>query len=168
MTKWAAPVVGVIALIPGCGVADRYSAPEAGEPVPTTEVFFDLTDTAGPTGPAVRNWFDLQPGECIVDLPRVELGEAAVTVVNCTTPHSAEVYLRVPIAVDTAIPDTANEQCAAGLPAYTGQAVESSTYTMTYFVDANQDRTFRNPRPSTAICLLQAEDGSSLTASARR
>ena len=118
-------------------------------------------------GPSARNWFDLQAGDCIVELPKVELGEVAVTVVDCATPHAAEVYLRAPLAVNTATTGIADQKCAAGFPQFTGQSVETSPYAITYLIDSNQDRTSNNPLPSTAICLLQAADGSALTASAR-
>ncbi|BBZ52044.1 hypothetical protein [Mycobacterium heidelbergense] len=129
-----------------------------------------VTATAAPSPPGSRTekWIDLQVGECVADLPPADLSRVTVTVVDCATAHLAEVYLRAPMAVDTAIADVANRDCAAGFPPYTGQPVAGSPFSITYLIDSNQDRTGANPTPSTAICLLQAANGQSLTGSARR
>jgi len=91
-----------------------------------------------------------------------------VTVVDCTTAHLAEVYLRAPLAVDTAIASVANRTCAAGVASYTGQSIDGSPYSVTYLIDSNQDRTGANPTPSTVICLLQGANGQLLSGSAHR
>jgi hypothetical protein len=91
-----------------------------------------------------------------------------VAVVDCATPHSAEVYLRAPVEVNAAIADVANRECNAGFPRYTGRSVDGSPFVVTYLIDSSQDRTGADPLPSTVICFLQAADGRPLTASARR
>ncbi len=91
-----------------------------------------------------------------------------VSVVDCAAVHAAEVYLRGPLAVNDAVADVANQQCAAGFSQYTGQSVDGGLFAVTYLIDSNQDRTADNPAPSTVICLLHAADGHPLTESARR
>ena len=115
-----------------------------------------------------EKWINLQAGECLADLPPADLSRVTVTVVDCGTAHLAEVYLRAPMAVDTAIANVANRDCAAGFAPYTGRSVDGSPFSITYLIDSNQDRTGANPTPSTVICLLQAADGQPLTGSARR
>ncbi|GAB7071258.1 hypothetical protein JCM12141A_55470 [Mycolicibacterium hodleri] len=114
------------------------------------------------------NWFDLTPGDCLADPPPVDPTVIAVTVVDCTSPHHAEVYLRAPLAVNTAITDIAGRKCDEGFTEYTGEPVGSGTFGVTYLIDSNQNRTSSNPDPSTVICLLEAVDGSVLTVPARR
>ncbi len=128
------------------------------------------TATAAPTpvGSQTKKWINLQVGECVADLPPADLSRVTVTVVDCATSHLAEVYLRAPMAVDTAIATVANRDCAAGFAPYTGQPVDRSPYSITYLIDSNQDRTGADPTPSTLICLLQAANGQSLTGSAHR
>jgi hypothetical protein len=113
-------------------------------------------------------WIDLQVGECVTDLPPADLSRVTVTVTDCATAHLAEVYLRAPMRVDTAVANVANKDCNAGLVPYTGQPVAGSPFSITYLIDSNQDRTGANPTPSTLICLLQAANGQPLTGSARR
>jgi hypothetical protein len=91
-----------------------------------------------------------------------------VSVVDCALAHAAEVYLRTDVEVNAAIADVADRECDAGFTRYTGQAVGSSLFVVTYLIDSNQDRTSANPLPSTVICLLQAPTGGPLTGSARR
>lgn len=131
------------------------------------------TTTAAAAPPTVQGsrtqkWVDLEVGDCVADIPPTDLGAVTVTVVDCGTAHQAEVYLRAPVAVNAAIDDTANRECAAGFPPYTGRSVDDSRFAMTYLIDSNQDRTSANPAPSTVICLLQAAGGQPLTGSARR
>lgn len=128
------------------------------------------TATAAPTpvGSQTKKWINLQVGECVADLPPADLSRVTVTVVDCATSHLAEVYLRAPMAVDTAIATVANRDCAAGFAPYTGQPVDRGPYSITYLIDSNQDRTGADPTPSTLICLLQAANGQSLTGSAHR
>ncbi|ORA80207.1 hypothetical protein K3U93_14995 [Mycobacterium malmoense] len=129
-----------------------------------------VTAAAAPSPPGSRTekWIDLQVGECVDDLPPADLSRVTVTVVNCATAHLAEVYLRAPMAVDTAIANVANRDCAAGFAPYTGEPVDGGPYSITYLIDSNQDRTGSNAAPSTVICLLQAANGQPLTGSAHR
>jgi len=118
-----------------------------------------------PHGSGTEKWIDLQVGQCVADLPPADLSRVTVTVVDCATAHLAEVYLRAPMAVDTAVANVANRDCAAGLVPYTGQSAGGGPYSITYLIDSNQDRTGANPTPSTVICLLQAASGQPLTGS---
>ncbi len=86
-------------------------------------------------------------------------GRFTVTIVDCATAHSAEVYLRAPVAVDAAVVSMANRDCAAGFAPYTGQSVDTSPYSVAYLIDSHQDRTGADPTPSTVICLLQPANG---------
>jgi hypothetical protein len=45
--------------------------------------------------------------------------------------RSAEVYLRAPMAVNTAIADVANQQCVAGLSQYTGRSIDGGLFAVT-------------------------------------
>ena len=120
-----------------------------------------------PLTPDTHKWVDLQVGDCIADVPAVDLGEVSVSIVDCATAHAAETYLRAPVEVNAAIADVANKVCAAGVPDYTGRPVDGSPYSVTYLIDSGQDRTSNNPLPSTVICLLQSATGQPLTVSAR-
>jgi len=155
------------ALLAGCatnGIHAGTTAPPAPTPAAATAV------PATPATPASRTekWIDLKVGECVKDLPPADLSRVIVTVVDCRTAHLAEVYLRAPMAVDTAIANVANRDCAAGFASYTGQSVDGSAYSVTYLIDSNMDRTGATPMPSTVICLLQRANGQNLTGSARR
>jgi hypothetical protein len=121
-----------------------------------------------PAGSRTVKWIDLQVGECVTDLPPADLSRVTVNVVDCATAHLAEVYLRAPMTVDTAIANVANKDCNAGFAPYTGQSVAGSPFSITFLIDSNQDRTGANPTPSTLICLLQGASGQPLTGSARR
>lgn len=126
------------------------------------------TAAAAPLQPGAHTekWIDLRTGECVTDLPPADGSRVNVTVVDCATAHLAEVYLRAPMAVDSAIATVANRDCAAGLAPYTGGA--GGRFSITYLIDSNQDRTGANPTPSTVICLLQSANGQPLTGSAHR
>lgn len=128
------------------------------------------TATAAPLPPGshTEKWIDVRASQCVADLPPADGSRVEVTVVDCATAHLAEVYLRAPMAVDTAIATVANRDCAAGLAPYTGQSVDAGRFSITYLIDSNQDRTGANPTPSTVICLLQSANGQPLTGSARR
>jgi hypothetical protein len=115
----------------------------------------------------MQRWIDLQVGDCLADPPPSDPSVVTVSVVDCAIPHAAEVYRRADVEVNAAIADVADQQCAAGLTAYTGQS-DAGPLSMTYLIDSNQDRTSANPLPSTVICLLQAANGGPLTGSARR
>ena len=157
------------ALLAACGTngvragTTASSAPAAPTRAPATAL------TAAPgTGPRTEKWIDLQVGECVTDLPPADMSKVTVTVVDCGTAHLAEVYLRAPMAVDSAIANVANRDCAAGFASYTGQSVErSNVYSMTYLIDSNMDRTGGTPLPSTVICLVQSANGQPLTGSVR-
>jgi type IV pilus biogenesis protein CpaD/CtpE len=129
-----------------------------------------VTATAAPSpqGSRTEKWIDLQVGDCVTDLPPADLSRVTVTVVDCATAHLAEVYLRAPMTVNTAITNVANRDCAAEFAPYTGRSVDGSPFSITYLIDSNQDRTGANPTPSTLICLLQAASGQPLTGSAHR
>ncbi|OBI31229.1 hypothetical protein A5709_24760 [Mycobacterium sp. E1386] len=126
------------------------------------------TATAAPTISHTEKWIDLQTGECVADLPPIDLSRVTVTVVDCATAHLAEVYLRAPMAVDKAVAIVANKDCNEGFAPYTGRPVAGSPFSITYLIDSNQDRTGANPTPSTVICLLQSANGQPLTGSAHR
>ena len=128
------------------------------------------TAVAAPAPPDSRTvkWIDLQVGDCLADLPPADLSRVTVTVIDCATAHLAEVYLREPTAVNTAVANVANRDCAAGFAPYTGRPVDGSPFSITYLIDSNQDRTAADPMPSTVICLLQGANGQPLTGSARR
>nr|WP_139826967.1 hypothetical protein [Mycobacterium florentinum]BBX82116.1 hypothetical protein MFLOJ_59030 [Mycobacterium florentinum] len=121
-----------------------------------------------PLGSHTEKWINLQVGDCTADLPPADLSRVTITVVDCATAHLAEVYLRAPMAVDTAISTVANRDCTAGFAPYTGKSLAGSAFSITYLIDSNQDRTGADPTPSTLICLLQSATGQPLTGSAHR
>jgi hypothetical protein len=123
------------------------------------------------SGPRTERWVDLAAGQCLAELPQIDVGVVDVTVVDCATPHRAEAYLRADMWVNTTVADVARQECDAGFPKYTGRSVDGSRYAVTYLVDAGQDRTTNDPNagpaPGTAICLLTDANGRPLTGSAR-
>lgn len=157
------------ALLGACAANGVHAGTAPTTAAPTTPTATVVTATVS-SAPGVRTakWIDLQVGDCVADLPPADLSRITVTIVDCATTHLAEVYLRVPMAVDTAIATVANRDCAAGLAPYTGQSADGGRYSMTYLIDSNQDRTGANPLPSTVICLLQSANGQLLSGSARR
>jgi hypothetical protein len=160
LTTWA---FGTAFTLVACGSADQAKAPSTENNSITTSA------AAPPSAPAVqpwaKNWFDLDVGDCLVDLPQVDLGEVSVDIVDCANPHAGEVFLRAPVEVDAAIAGVADQKCAAGVAGYTGRPARDA-FTVTYLIDSNQDRTSDNPLPSTVICVLQAGGGQQLTGSA--
>jgi hypothetical protein len=126
------------------------------------------TAGATPLGSRTEKWINLQVGDCVADLPPADLSRVTITVVDCATAHLAEVYLRAPMAVDTAVSNVANRDCAAGFAPYTGKPLDGGAFSITYLIDSNQDRTGADPTPSTLICLLQAAGGQQLTGSVHR
>jgi hypothetical protein len=166
-----AGAAGAALTLVACGSGDQTAATTTDHISATTTIAADVptAPTAPPATaePLAKNWFDLDVGDCLVDLPKVDLGEVSVGVVDCTIPHGGEVFLRAPVEVNAAIADVADQQCAAGIPEYTGRQ-SGDDLTVTYLIDSNQDRTSDNPLPSTVICLLQAGGGQQLTGSARR
>jgi hypothetical protein len=170
------PSVGVITLmavpilLSAC--ASSTTTPSSSSTgVTTTTPAATTTTAAAPPTPAARtvNWFDLAVGDCLADPPPVDDPNViGVAVVDCGTPHQAEVFLRAPLAVNTAVADVADRKCAEGFTKYTGEPVGSGTFTITYLIDSNQNRTSSNPDPSTVICLLQSAGGGPLTVPANR
>jgi hypothetical protein len=167
-------VMAAALILAACGSND---APENGRSSAPPATTASITPSAGATTTAAapappvaqaKNWFDLDVGDCLASIPQVDLGEVSVPVVDCATAHQAEVFLRVPIEVNAALADVADQKCDAGASEYTGHPAGDSRFDVTYLIDSNQDRTAANPLPSTVICLLQSGDGSQLTASARR
>ena len=62
------------------------------------------------------------------------------------------------MAVDSAIANVANRDCAAGFASYTGQSVDrSSVYSMTYLIDSNMDRTGGTPMPISYLSATERE-----------
>ncbi|OSC41885.1 hypothetical protein [Mycobacterium decipiens] len=157
--------LSVVTVLAACASNGAHTGTASTNVQPTTA---PATTVTAAQGARTEKWIDLQVGDCVADLPPADLSRITVTIVDCGTAHLAEVYLRAPMAVDTAIATVANHDCAAGFAPYTGQPVDSSPYSVTYLIDSNQDRTGANPTPSTVICLLQAANGKSLTGSARR
>ncbi|BBY52623.1 putative lipoprotein LppN [Mycolicibacterium arabiense] len=139
--------------------ATSSAAPDS--PTPST------SQAMPPPAPAAvtKQWVDLAVGECVAEVPAVDVGIATVSVVDCATPHRAEVYLLAPVAVDAAIADVGDQACASGVDAYTGGG--RGDLSITYLIDSKQDRTGAIPLPSTVICLLQDAGGAPLTASVR-
>ncbi len=119
-----------------------------------------------PVKPHARQakWVDLQVGDCLNTPPPTDPSVVDVTLVDCSAPHIAEVFLRASVAVNDAVSGVADQRCAAGLTQYTGQ---NGRYTSTYLIDSNMDRTGHTPLPSTVICLLQSTTGLSLNGSAK-
>nr|VTO97605.1 hypothetical protein BIN_B_02157 [Mycobacterium riyadhense] len=157
------------ALLASCAT-DSGHAGTTSTAVPPTTAAVTATVTPRPATPGsqTQKWIDLQVGQCVADLPPADLSRITVTLTDCGTPHLAEVYLRAPVAVDSAIATVANRACASGFAPYTGQAPNGSPYSITWLIDSHQDRTGADPTPSTVICLLQAANGLLLTGSARR
>jgi len=161
--------LAVLTVLPACHPSDLKSGHASTTAAPTSVT----TTTAVAAPPTTRNprsekWIDLQVGDCLAELPPSDPSVVTVTVVDCATAHAAEVYLRGPLAVNAAVTDVANRECASGFPGYTGQSVDGSPFAVTYLIDSNQDRTADNPTPSSLICLLHASNGQPLTGSARR
>ena len=157
----------VATLLPGCGATGSTGPTASSRAAPTSTSAPAVAVAPTTTPPRTEKWVDLNIGECLADLPPMDSGIVTVTVVDCAALHQAEVYLRVPIQVNTALADVADRQCAAGFSAYTGRPVEGSMFAVTYLIDSDQNRTSSNPDPSTVICLLRAADGQPLTQSAR-
>jgi len=153
-----------LALLPSCASNDSGVATSSKLAI-TTPTTIVLTTPAPAT--QTKNWFDLKVGDCVTEIPALDTGVVTTTVVSCSTPHQAEVFLLEPLAVDTAINQVAMTKCAKGFVDYTGQPFNGNSFAVTYLIDSNQDRTANNPTPSTAICLLQAADGTPLTESPR-
>jgi hypothetical protein len=163
----------LIPLVVLAGCSQHPATEAAPSPSSTSTESRAATPNAPPTvaaptaqSPRTEKWVDLHVGDCVAEVPPVDLGAVTVDVVDCSTPHQAEVYLLAPIAVNAAITDVANKACSAGVTPYTGKP--AGAFVVTYLIDSRQDRTSDNPLPSTVICLLQAADERPTTGSARQ
>ena len=157
-----------LALVPGCGPDAMGPAKTSMSPTATTTSASAVAPPPTTPAPRTTKWVDLAVGDCLAEIPRVDLGELMATIVDCATPHTAEVFARAAMWVDRTVPDIANRACTAEFPKYTGRPVAGSPYAVSYLVDADQDRTGNEPAaPGTAICLLADAKGGALTKSAR-
>ena len=163
-----------VALLPACG-GDRVTSSETATSETSTMASTAAAATpsavAAPPArhsPQTAKWIDLEVGDCLADPPPTDPSVVTVTLVDCSTAHAAEVYLRAAVEVNAAIADVADRECVAGVSQYTGRVLAGSPFVVAYLIDSNQDRTSFNPTPSTVICLLQAADGRRLIGSARR
>jgi hypothetical protein len=105
-----------LTVLPACHTSDLKSGHASTTAAPTPI----STTTAVAAPPTTRNprsekWIDLQVGDCLAELPSSDPSVVTVTVVDCGTAHAAEVYLRGPLAVNAAVADVANRECASGL-----------------------------------------------------
>ena len=169
-----AVTLAATALLAGCSAQKPGTAATSTSPSTSSSVAAGTaaTNQAAPStsatqAPRTEKWIDLKVGDCLADAPPTDPAVVMVTIVDCSQPHLAEAFVRAPIPVDAAVDGTANARCEAGFVQYTGHASAGKSYTITYMIDSDQDRTFNNPLPSTVICLLQGAQGQSLTGSAR-
>ncbi len=161
--------VAAMSLLAACGSntsATPSSSTSSASPPTTTTAQLPSPVPIVPMKPNARQakWVDLQVGDCLSTPPPTDPSVVEVTLVDCSAPHIAEVFLRANVAVNDAIAGVADQRCAAGLTQYAGQ---DSRYTSTYLIDSNMDRTGHMPLPSTVICLLQSATGLSLNGSAK-
>jgi hypothetical protein len=140
-----------VVLLGGCGASD--SGLGAGSVAASASV-----SSSADAVPQTKPWVDLQVGECVAEVPAVDVGVVTVNVVDCAAAHEAEVFLLAPVAVNAAIADVAGQACAAGADRYTG-GEHARALSVTSLIDSRQDRTGAIPLPSTVICLLQTTDG---------
>lgn len=152
-----------VALLSACAAEGSDGTPTTSAAAPDAPI----TPPPTPTRPQTKNWFDLTIGDCLTEIPDVNSGAVTTTVVDCATPHLAEVFLLAPLAVNTAIDEVAMQKCGKGFVDYTGQSLVGGPFAVTYLIDSNQDRTQNNPTPSTAICFLRHADDEPLTESER-
>jgi hypothetical protein len=104
--------LAAVALLGACATNGVHASPATtAKTSPTTAA---ATASVAPLGSHTEKWISLQVGDCVADLPPADLSRVTVTVIDCTTAHLAEVYLRAPMAVDTAISTVANRDCTAG------------------------------------------------------
>ena len=169
--RYGAGCLAALALLAACDPGEGNSGAPSTSSAATTSVAVTTRTVAAPPvaqGPRIQKWVELQVGDCLADPPPTDPSVVTVSIVDCSIPHSAEVYLRADVKVDAAVADVADQQCNVGFARYTGKSVGSGPLVVTYLIDSNQDRTSNDPLPSTVICLLQAADGGPLTGSARR
>lgn len=159
-----------VLVVSGCGAShpaptDTTTADTttANATATTTTEAAVVSPTAAPARPA--RWVDLQAGDCLADPPPEDPSVVYVTVVDCATPHSAQVFHRGGLRVNAALADIARTECDAGLTTFTGQGA-SGRYAVTFLIDSRQDRTDNNPIPSDVICVLTDPGGAKLTGSA--
>ncbi len=167
--RLAAGIAIAAAGLAGC-VGQPSDPSRSASPAPASPTSAEPTSaTAAPAIPArIEKWITLSVGDCLAGPPPVDPAVVTVTVVDCSQPHLAEVFLRANIPVDAAVTGIANQRCEAGLMGYTGLAAPGTPFAISYLIDSEQDRTSNNPYPSTVICLLQDAQGQTRTASARR
>lgn len=154
-------LTAAVLLCAGCSNRAPSAMPSAVPAPPST------TAPTASAAPRTVKWIDLHAGECLAGHPPTDPADVMVTVVDCATPHLAEVYLRADIPVDTALTDIASTRCEAGFVEYNGHPAAEAGFTIAYLIDSEQDRTSNNPYPSTIICLAQSAIGQALTGSAR-
>lgn len=161
--------LAVTAWLSGCAQSTEANPSPTSSSAQSVAAAPSSDTTAPPTtlAPRTVNWTALNAGDCLADAPPTDPAVVMVTLVDCSQPHLAEVFLRQAIPVDAALDGTANDRCQAGYTQYTGTSPAGSPYAITYLIDSDQDRTFNNPLPSTVICLLQNAKGEQLTGSAR-
>ena len=158
-----------VALLSACAAHAGISGNASTSPAsPTTTAPAPIATPLTTQGARTVEWINLQVGDCLSDPPPSDPSVVTVTVVDCATPHHAEVYLRAPVGVNAAIAGVATQKCDAAFSAYTGRPAGDSAFAVTYLIDSSQDRTSSDPAASTVICLLQAANGQALTESARR
>jgi hypothetical protein len=170
---WGLPAgLMVLTLLSACS-ADVANSDKTSTSASITTAAPAVTTTAAAAAPTQApkrtvKWIDLQVGDCLADPPPVDPSVVTVAIVDCATPHSAEVYSRSALALNSALADVADRACQSGFTQYAGRPVAGSPFTVTYLIDSNQNRTSSNPDPSTVICVLQAANGQPLTESAHR
>jgi stage V sporulation protein SpoVS len=157
--------LAALVVLSACAAKDEGGAQRAAPEPATTPPTIASSPT--PAAPRPKNWFDLKVGDCLTEIPAIDIGAVTTTVVDCATPHLAEVFALAPLAVNTAVDQVAMEKCGKGFVDYTGQPFVGGPYAVTYLIDSNQDRTANNPNPSTAICFLRNANGEPLTKSER-
>jgi hypothetical protein len=143
-----------LVVLAGCS---QHPATEAPSPSSTSTASRTATPNAPPTvaaptaqSPRTEKWVDLHVGDCVAEVPPVDLGAVTVDVVDCSTPHQAEVYLLAPIAVNAAITDVANQACSAGVTPYTGNPPAPSPWPTSLIRGRTGPPTIRSPAPSSA------------------
>jgi hypothetical protein len=166
---WRRPLcyLAALAMLPACGAqGDRADTTSTGATAaPNVLTSTSVAAPTPPQSPRTKSWVDLDIGDCLLDPPPNDPSVVTVAIVDCATNHAAEVYARVPVAVNAAVADIADRECTVRLSGYTGRP-GGNEFVMSYLIDSRQDRTAANPDPSTVICVLQATAGASLTQSA--
>src|SRR5262249_1580295 len=117
----------VVTLLSACGssTAPSIATSSTTHSTPTTTT---ATTSSAVAAPVVTKWVELQVGDCLADPPPTDPAVVTVTLVDCANPHAAEVFSRVPLAVNTALADVAERECAQGFVQYTGRSVDGSSF----------------------------------------